>query len=135
MCGNFTSQPSHVRLSFTRTASGFRRSRCFGKRARLSENRTPTRKTARVLLCQTQAMTHATELAPLTENLFRAVAKERGISFEEVVALYPDPSEELLEELEDEVDIAAMNRARLESDSNERYTLDDLRAAMAERRK
>lgn len=80
-------------------------------------------------------MTHATELAPLTENLFRAVAKERGISFEEVVALYPDPSEELLEELEDEVDIAAMNRARLESDSNERYTLDDLRAAMAERRK
>ncbi len=74
-------------------------------------------------------MTHATELAPLTENLLRAVAKERGVSFEEVVALYPDPSEETIEELEDEVDIARAERILANSDPSQRKTLDDLRKA------
>ena len=84
---------------------------------------------------QTEAMTLTLELKPEVENLLRAVAKERGVSLEEVVASRLDFSEESLEELEDELDIAAIRRARLESDPNERYTLDDLRAAMAERRK
>lgn len=75
-------------------------------------------------------MTHATELAPLTENLLRAVAKERGISFEEVVALYPNPTEEQLEELEDEVDAAAAERILANSDPSQRKTLDDLRQAL-----
>ncbi len=75
-------------------------------------------------------MTHATELAPLTENLLRAVAKERGVSFEEVVALYPDPSEETIEELEDEVDIARAERILATTDPSELKTLDDLRKAL-----
>ena len=74
-------------------------------------------------------MTHATELAPLTENLLRHVAKERGVSFEEVVALYPDPSEETIEELEDEVDIARAERILANSAPSQRKTLDDLRKA------
>ena len=80
-------------------------------------------------------MTLTLELPSEVENLLCAVAKERGVSLEEVVASRLDFSQEGLEDLEDELDIAAMQRARLESDPNERYTLDDLRAAMAERHK
>lgn len=75
-------------------------------------------------------MAHTTELAPLTGNLFRAVAKERGISFEEVVALYPDASEETLEELEDGVDAADAERILATLDRSECKTLDDLRKAL-----
>jgi hypothetical protein len=75
-------------------------------------------------------MTPTTELAPLTENLLRAVAKERGVSFEEVVALYPDPSEETIEELEDEVDVARAERILATLDRSECKTLDDLRQAL-----
>ncbi len=72
-------------------------------------------------------MTPAIELAPLTENLFRAVAKERGVSFDEVVTLYADPSEETVEELEDEVDVARAERILANSDPSQWKTLDDWR--------
>ncbi len=78
-------------------------------------------------------MTLPLELKPEVESLLRAVAKERGVSLEEVVASCLDFSEEALEELEDELDVAAARRARLEDDPNERYTLDDLRAYIANR--
>ena len=73
-------------------------------------------------------MTSAT-LSRYAKNVFEDVAKERGISFEEVVALYPDPSEELLEDLEDEVDAADAERILANSDPTQRKTLDDLRKA------
>lgn len=73
-------------------------------------------------------MTSAT-LSRYAKNVFEDVAKERGISFEEVAALYPDPSEELLEELEDEVDAADAQRILANSDPSQRKTLDDLRKA------
>ncbi len=73
-------------------------------------------------------MTSAT-LSRYAKNVFEDVAKERGISFEEVVALYPEPSEELLEELEDEVDGAEAARRMANSDPSEYKTLDDLRQA------
>lgn len=74
-------------------------------------------------------MTPAATLPRYAKNVFEAVAKERGISFEEVVALYPDPSEELLEELEDEVDAADAERILANTDPSEYKTLDDLRKA------
>lgn len=74
-------------------------------------------------------MTPAIELSRYAKNVFTDVAKERGISFEEVVALYPDPSEETLEELEDEVDAADAERILANSDPSQRKTLDDLRKA------
>ncbi len=72
-------------------------------------------------------MTVSIELEPYLEKLLRTVAKERGVSFEEVVALYPDPSEETIEELEDEVDIARAKGILVDSDPSQRKTLDDLR--------
>lgn len=82
-----------------------------------------------LLLCQTEAMTPTTTLSRYMKNVFEAVAKERGISFEEVAALYPDPTDELLEELEDEVDAADAERILANSDPTQRKTLDDLRKA------
>ena len=79
-------------------------------------------------------MTLTIEIQPEVERLLRAVARQRGVALEEVVASCLDFSPEALEELEDELDVAAMQRARLENDPNERKTLDDLRAALAERR-
>jgi len=70
-------------------------------------------------------MTPAIELSRYARNVFEDVAKERGISFEEVAALYPDPSEDLLEELEDEVDAAAAERILANSDPSEWKILDD----------
>lgn len=80
-------------------------------------------------------MTLTLELKPEVEHLLRALAKERGVSLEEVVASRFHFSEDELEEFEDELDLAAARRASEENDPNERYTLDDLRAAMAERHK
>jgi len=82
-------------------------------------------------------MTLSVELPSEVENLLRAVAKERGVSLEEVMAnrLNFRFSEEELEDFEDELDLAAMRRAREESDPNERKTLDDLRAHIANRGK
>jgi len=70
------------------------------------------------------------ELSRYAKNVFADVAKKRGISFEEVVALYPDPSEETLEELEDEVDAADAERILATLDCSECKTLDDLRKAL-----
>ena len=74
-------------------------------------------------------MTPTIELSRYAKNVFEEVAKERGIPFEEVVALYPNPSEELLEELEDEVDAADAERILATLDRAECKTLDDLRQA------
>lgn len=74
-------------------------------------------------------MTLTIEIQPEVERLLRAVARERGVPLEEVVASCLDFSPEALEELEDELDVAAMQRARLENDPKERRTLDDLRRA------
>ena len=75
-------------------------------------------------------MTPAATLSRYAQNVFTDVAKERGLSFEEVVALYPDPTEELLEELEDEVDLAEAERIMANSDPSQRKTLDDWRKAL-----
>lgn len=78
------------------------------------------------------------ELKPETEARLRALALERGETPENVAAARLDVaflSDEEREELEDELDLAAMRRAREASDPSDRKTLDDLRAAMAERRK
>ena len=83
--------------------------------------------------CQTNTMTLTLELKPEVESLLRAVARERGVSLEAVVADRLNFSEDELEEFEDELDVAAARRARLEDDPNERYTLDDLRAHVANR--
>lgn len=76
-------------------------------------------------------MTLTIELKPEIENLLRHVAKERGVSLEEVIAdrLNLNFSEEEIEELEDEVDIARAECILAESDPSERKTLDDLRKA------
>ncbi len=75
------------------------------------------------------------EIPSETERLLRLMAQQRGVALEEVVAERLNLSPQELEDLEDELDLAAMERARLENDPNERKTLDDLRAALAERRK
>lgn len=79
---------------------------------------------------ETQAMTPAAVTSRYAKNVFEAVAKERDISFEEIVALYPDPSEDLLEELEDEVDGAEAERRMANSDPSGWKTLDDWRKAL-----
>ena len=80
-------------------------------------------------------MTVSIEVPPYVEHILSEVAKERGVSIAEVIAdrLNLNFSEEEMEEFEDELDIAAIRRARLEDDPNERYTLDDLRAHIANR--
>jgi len=83
-------------------------------------------------------MTLTLELSPETEARLRAIAQEKGASLETVALKHLDVSllsEEELEDLEDEIDIAAMQRAREESDPNDRKTLDDLRAHVANRGK
>lgn len=81
------------------------------------------------------------ELKPETEARLRALALERGETPENVAAARLDVaflSDEEREEWEDELDLAAMRRARESSDPSDpsdRKTLDDLRAAMAERHK
>ncbi len=75
-------------------------------------------------------MTPTATLSRYAQNVFADVAKERGIPFEEVVALYPEPTEELLEELEDEVDAAEAERILANSDPSQRKTLDDWRKAL-----
>lgn len=78
------------------------------------------------------------ELKPETEARLRALALERGETPESLAAArlaVSFLSDEEREELEDERDLAAMERARLENDPGEHKTLDDLRAALAERRK
>lgn len=69
------------------------------------------------------------ELKPEVERLLCAVAKERGVSLEEVVANQLDLSPEALEELEDELDVAEAERRMANSDPSQRKTLDDLRKA------
>ena len=75
------------------------------------------------------------ELPSETERLLRLVAQQRGVALEDVVAERLNLSPQELEDLEDELDLAEMARARLENDPSERKTLDDLRAALAERHK
>lgn len=69
------------------------------------------------------------KLKPEVERLLCAVAKERGVSLEEVVANQLDLSPEALEELEDELDVAEAERRMANSDPSQRKTLDDLRKA------
>lgn len=82
-------------------------------------------------------MTVSIELPPYVEHLLCEVAKERGVSLEEVIAerINLNFSEDELEEFEDELDIAAVRRAREEDDPADRKTLDDLRAHIANRGK
>jgi hypothetical protein len=81
-------------------------------------------------------MTLTLELSPQTETRLRAIAQEKGATLEAVALKRLDVSllsEEELEALEDELDIAAARRAREEDDPAERKTLDDLRAALNRR--
>lgn len=82
-------------------------------------------------------MTLTLEIQPPIENRLRAEAAALGVSLEELATRRLRASflsDEEREDLEDELDLAAMRRAREESDPADRKTLDDLRAAMAERR-
>ena len=76
-------------------------------------------------------MTITIELKPEVERLLCAVARERGVSLEEVVAerLNFNFTEEELEEFEDELDNARAERRMKNSDPSQRKTLDDLRKA------
>ncbi len=74
-------------------------------------------------------MTLTIEIQPEVERLLRAVAQERGVPLEEVVASCLDFSPEALEELEDELDNAEAERRMASSDPSKRKTLDDLRRA------
>jgi len=81
-------------------------------------------------------MTLMLELSPETEARLRAIAQERGASVEAVALKRLDVSllsDEELEDLEDEIDIAAARRAREDDDPSERKTLDDLRAIQRNR--
>lgn len=82
-------------------------------------------------------MTVSIELPLYVEDLLREVAKHRGTSLEEVIAdrINLNFSEDELEDLEDELDIAAVRRAREEDDPADYKTLDDLRAHIANRGK
>ncbi|MBW3636376.1 MAG: hypothetical protein KY445_07920 [Armatimonadetes bacterium] len=78
-------------------------------------------------------MTLTLELSPQTETRLRAIAAAKGATVEAVALKRLDVSllsEEELEALEDELDIAAARRAREENDPAEYKTLDDLRAAL-----
>jgi hypothetical protein len=80
-------------------------------------------------------MTLTIDLKPEVERLLRAVARERGVELEDIVAERLglaerlDFSEEELEELEDELDVAEAKRRLANNDPSERKTLDDLRRA------
>lgn len=74
-------------------------------------------------------MTLTIELKPEVEALLRQVAQERGVDLEAVIAQRLNFSEEDLEELEDELDVAEARRRLETSDPAERKTLDDLRRA------
>lgn len=77
-------------------------------------------------------MTLTIELKPEIEQLLCAVAKERGVSLEEVVAgrLNFNFTEDELEELEDELDVAEAERRLANSDPADYKTLDDWRKAL-----
>jgi len=77
-------------------------------------------------------MTVSIELEPTVEKLLRTVAKERGVSLEELLAdrINLRFSEEEIEELEDERDNAEAERRMANSDPSERKTLDDWRKAL-----
>lgn len=80
------------------------------------------------------------EIEPQIESRLRAQAAERGVSVEAEAARRLSLStltDEERENLEDELDTAAANRAREEdrANPNARKTLDDLRHARAERAK
>jgi hypothetical protein len=81
---------------------------------------------------QTKTMTVSIELEPTVEKLLRTVAKERGVSLEELLAdrINLRFSEEEIEELEDERDNAEAERRMANSDPSERKTLDDWRKAL-----
>ena len=75
-----------------------------------------------------------TEIEPQTEARPREQAAERGVSLEAEIARrlwFSTLTDEKREELEDERDVAAVNRAREEDRANPsaRKTLDDLRCA------
>ena len=79
------------------------------------------------------------EIEPQIEARLREQAATRGVSIEAEIARRLSLStltDEEREELEDELDIAAANRAREEDAANPgaRKTLDDLRRARAEQR-
>ena len=72
------------------------------------------------------------EIEPQLEVRLRGQAAERGVSVEAEIArrlTFSTLSDEEREELEDELDVAAANRAREEdrANPNARKTLDDLR--------
>jgi len=77
-------------------------------------------------------MTVSIELEPYVEKLLRTVAKERGVSLEELLAhrINLHFSEEEIEELEDERDNAEAERRMANSDPSERKTLDDWQKAL-----
>lgn len=77
-------------------------------------------------------MTVSIELPPYVEDLLREVAKHRCTSLEEVIAdrLNLSFTEDELELLEDELDIAKAKRRLREDDPAEYKTLDDLRKAL-----
>lgn len=80
-------------------------------------------------------MTLTIELPAEVEKLLRQVARERGIKLEDILAerlglaQRLNFSEEELEELEDELDVAEAKRRLANNDPSERKTLDDLRRA------
>lgn len=81
-------------------------------------------------------MTLTIEIQPQVEGRLRAEAAELGLSLEELATRrlrVSFLSDEENEDLEDEIDLAAVRRARLEDDPNDHKTLDDLRAALAQR--
>lgn len=77
-------------------------------------------------------MTVSIELPPYVEDLLREVAKHRGTSLEEVIAdrINLNFSEDELELLEDELDIAEAKRRLREDNPAEYKTLDDLRKTL-----
>ena len=80
------------------------------------------------------------EIEPQIEARLRAQAAKRGVSIETEIArrlTLSTLTNEEREELEDELDVAAANRAREEDSANPgaRKTLDDLRRARAEQRR
>ncbi len=79
------------------------------------------------------------EIEPQIEACLRAQAAERGVSVEAEAArrlTFATFTDEEREALEDELDVAAANRAREEdrANPNARKTLDDLRRARAGQR-
>ncbi len=77
-------------------------------------------------------MTVSIELEPTVEKLLRVVARDRGVSLEQLLAdrINLRFSEEEIEELEDERDNAEAERRMANSDPSQRKTLDDWRKAL-----